>query len=118
MVRAMSSLKRWRGLRALVTDVVEHGSKAVQDVHLATVARTFVVLEAVEPIAAPAKIVHVAHDLTVSGVYGAIRLVNRAVGKTLEVAMDIAEQPAEQAAEPPAEPLAEQAAEPPAEQIE
>jgi hypothetical protein len=83
--------KRLLGLRSLVTEVVEHGSKAVQDVHLATAARTFVVLEAVPPIAKPAKVVHVAHDVCVSGVYGAIRLVNRAVGKTLEVAIDIAE---------------------------
>ena len=84
-------MKRLRGLRTLVGDVVEHGSKAVQDVHLATSNRTFVVLEAIAPIAAPAKVVHVVHDLSVSGVYGMIRLVNRAVGKTLDVAIDVAD---------------------------
>lgn len=107
MVRTMTTLKRLRGLRSLVGDVVEHGSKAVQDVHIATAARTFTVLEAVPPIAAPAKVVHAVHDLSVSSVYGMIRLVNRAVGATLDVAIDIAETdpPAAAAAEtdtPPA----------------
>ena len=88
----MSTMKRLRGLRTLVGEVVEHGSKAVQDVHIATTNRTFVVLEAIPPIAAPAKVVHVVHDLSVSGVYGMIRLVNRAVGKTLDVAIDVADE--------------------------
>ena len=88
----MSTMKRLRGLRTLVGDVVEHGSKAVQEVHIATTNRTFVVLEAIPPIAAPAKAVHAVHDLSVSGVYGMIRLVNRAVGRTLDIAIDVADE--------------------------
>jgi hypothetical protein len=84
-------MKRLRGLRALVEEVVEHGSKAVEDVHKATAARTFFVLEAIPPIARPARVVHTVHDLWVSGVYGTIRVCNKVVGRTLEVALDMAD---------------------------
>lgn len=56
--------------------------------HKATVARTFRVLEAIPPIATPAKVVHVVHDACTSAVYGSIRVVNTVVGKTLAVAID------------------------------
>ena len=85
----MTAMKRIRGLRALVQDMVEHGTTAVEDVHKATAARTFVVLEAIPPIAAPARVAHSAHDIWLSGVYGMIRIGNRVVGKTLAVAIDI-----------------------------
>ena len=87
----MSTMKRLRGLRMLVGDAVEHGSKAVEDVHKATAARTFVVLEAIPPIATPAKVVHVVHDASLTGIYGIIREVNKVVGKTLDVAIEVAE---------------------------
>jgi hypothetical protein len=94
----MTTLKRLRGLQSLVQDAVEHGSKAVEDVHKATAGRTFVVLEAIPPIARPARAVHRVHDVSLSGVYGMIRVVNRVVGMTLEVALDVADQRAEGAA--------------------
>ena len=84
----MSTKKRLRGLRALLGDVVEHGSSAVEVVHKATAARTFFVLEAIPPIAAPAKLVHVVHDASLTGIYGIIRGVNRLVGKTLDAGID------------------------------
>jgi hypothetical protein len=88
----MSSMKRLRGLRVLVGDAVEHGSKAVEVVHKATAARTFVVLEAIPPIATPAKIVHIVHDASLTGIYGIIRAVNAVVGNALDIAIDVAEQ--------------------------
>lgn len=91
MVRTMSTLKRLRGLRALVGEAIEHGSKAVEEVHKATAARTFFVLEAIPPIAKPAKVVHIVHDASLTGIYGMIRVVNRVVGKSLDVAIDVAE---------------------------
>lgn len=92
MVRAVTESKaRWRGLRALVGEAVEHGSKAVEVVHKATAARTFVVLEAIPPIAKPAKVAHVVHDAWLTGVYGIIRAVNGVVGKTLDVVIDVVE---------------------------
>jgi hypothetical protein len=86
-----NDLKRLRGLRALLEEGVEHGSSAIERVHLATARRTFTILEAIPPIAAPVRGVHVIHDLSVASVYGSIRLVNRIVGKTLDLALVVAE---------------------------
>jgi hypothetical protein len=90
---------RLRGLRALVGEAVEHGSKAVEVVHKATAARTFYVLEAIPPIATPAKVVHVVHDAWLTGVYGIIRAVNGVVGKTLDVVIEVTEESASADAE-------------------
>ena len=83
----MSTMKRWRGLGALVKDAVEHGSRAVERIQKETAARPFAILEMIPGIAAPALVVHVIHDATVSGVHGMVRLVNAAVGKTIDVAL-------------------------------
>ena len=50
-----TSKQRLLGLRALLEDVVEHGSSAVERVHRETAERTFAVLEAIPPVAAPAR---------------------------------------------------------------
>lgn len=86
------SLSRVRGLAALVRDAVEHGSRAVEKVHLEIAKRPFAVLEHVPGIEAPTRAVHVVHDLTVQSVYGSIRLVNGLVGTTVEAALDAVEQ--------------------------
>jgi hypothetical protein len=49
------------------------------------------VLALIPQLAAPARMVHAIHDAAVSGVHGAIRLVTRAVGSTLDVVLDAAE---------------------------
>ncbi len=85
-----TELKRWRGLARLIVDAVEHGSSAVERVHLGTANRTFAILEAVPGVREPAKVVHVVHDLSVRTVYGTVRLVNHALGRGLEVAFDAA----------------------------
>ena len=102
----MSTMKRLRGLRSLVGEAVEHGSKAVEEVHKATAARTFFVLEAIPPIAKPAKVVHIVHDASLTGIYAMIRVVNRVVGKSLDVAIDVAES-SEPTDEPTDEPTVE-----------
>ncbi|MBL8716585.1 MAG: hypothetical protein JNL79_11350 [Myxococcales bacterium] len=86
------SLSRVRGLAALVRDAVEHGSRAVEKVHLEIAKRPFTVLEHVPGIEAPSRAVHVVHDLTVQSVYGSIRLVNGLVGTTVEAALNAVEQ--------------------------
>jgi hypothetical protein len=97
----VSALKRWRGLRALVKDAVEHGSLTVERVQKETAARPFTILEQIPPIAELAKGVHEIHDLSVSSVHGIIRLVNRVVATTLDGALDLAERiEAERAAQP------------------
>ena len=85
----MSNMNRLRGLRALLEDVVEHGTSAVERVHRATAARPFEVLDHVPPIAPAARGVRVIHDATVAGVYETIRQVNHLVGVTLSAAIDL-----------------------------
>lgn len=98
------TMTRWRGVVKLVTDAVEHGSKAVERIQKETAQRPFGILEMIPLVAVPARAVHVIHDVTVSGVHGAIRLVTRAVDGTAGVAFDLA------AREPPVPPAAETAA--------
>ncbi len=83
--------RRWRGLKDLVTDVVDQGSSAVQRVHMETAHRPFRILEQIPPLAPPTRVVRVIHDVAVSSVYGIIRLVNGAVGGVIGVALDAAE---------------------------
>jgi hypothetical protein len=86
-----SSLPRWRGLVALVTDAVVHGAGAVEKVHLATARRTFHVLERIPVVAAPAQIVHVAYELSTATTYAAVRGGARIVGTAIATALDLAE---------------------------
>jgi len=83
--------KRWRGVAKLVTDAVEHGSRAVERIQKETAQRPFGILEMIPGVAVPARVVHVIHDVTVSGVHGAIRLVTRVVDGGVGVAFDLAE---------------------------
>lgn len=79
---------RLRGLANMVKDTVEHGSTAVQRVHLATTARPFRLLEAVPGVAEPAALAHTVYDAVVSLTYANVRLVNRAVGFGVNVLLD------------------------------
>jgi hypothetical protein len=88
----MPNMDRLRGLRALLEEAVEHGTTAVQRVHMATAARPFDVLDHIPPVAPGARGVRIIHDTTVAGVYEAIRQVNRLVGATLAAAIDVAEE--------------------------
>ncbi len=87
----MSALKKWRGLKALVQDVVEHGSSAIERVHRATAERPFRILEKIPPIAAPTRIVRAIHDVAMTTSYASVRLVNRVVGASLDVVLDAVE---------------------------
>jgi hypothetical protein len=74
----------------LVRDAVEHGASAVERVHVATARRPFDVLEAIPGVDGPTRVVRAVHDVTVSSVYGSIRLVTRAVGAAVDVGIRIA----------------------------
>ncbi len=87
----MSSLKLVRGMRKLLTDAVEHGSRAVETIQLETAKRPFTVLEAISPIAVPAKTVHVFYDAAVNVTHASIRGVNGVVGIALDAAIALAE---------------------------
>ncbi|HRH00106.1 MAG TPA: hypothetical protein PLR99_27860, partial [Polyangiaceae bacterium] len=100
--------RRLRGLFDLATDVVEHGSRAVQEVHEATAARPFDILTAVAAgapaLSAPVAVVRAVHDASVAGVYGSIRLVNAAVAAAGGAALDLALAPRDAAPSPPSSP--------------
>jgi hypothetical protein len=83
--------QRWRGLKSLVVDAVEHGSRAVERLQKEAVKKPFALLEQIPPLAVPAKGIHEIHDVTVSAVHGIIRLVNRVTGETLDVVLDVVE---------------------------
>jgi hypothetical protein len=84
-------VKKMRGLSALVRDAVEHGSSAVQRVHMETTRRPFVLLECIPAISTPVRGIHAVHDLYLDGVYGTIRLVNRAVAGAVDAALSMGE---------------------------
>jgi hypothetical protein len=84
-------MQRWRGLKALVIDAVEHGSRAVERVQREMAAVPFDILEQIPPLAAPTKEVRVVYEASLTGVHRAVRLVNRGVSRALDVALDIAE---------------------------
>jgi hypothetical protein len=84
-------MRRWRGLKSLIVDAVEHGSRAVEHIQKETAKLPFDILEQIPALEVPVKGIREIHDVAVSGVHGMIRLVNRVVGETLDVALDVIE---------------------------
>ena len=80
-------MNRWRGLVVLIRDAVENGSKAVEKIQKETANRPFGVLEQIEPIAKPVKVIHSIHDVSVATTHTAIRLVNRVVGDAVDAVL-------------------------------
>ena len=83
----MHALKRWRGLVALIRDGVEHGSRAVEKVHLEISERTFTVLEAIPGVAPPARIVHEVHHTFVRSTHAIVRGVSHGVTTGVDAAL-------------------------------
>lgn len=83
---------RWRGLVRIVRDAVEHGSRAVERVHLATAARPFAVAEAIPAVSPAATIVHAIHDTAVSATYSAVRLANAAAVTSVDTVLEVLEE--------------------------
>ena len=100
---------RWRGLKDLVRDAVEHGSRAVERIQIETAKTPFDLLERIAPPEVPIKGIHQIHDAAVSGVHGMIRLVNGVAGEALGLVIDLVDRrrqaaPTARAPEPPDEP--------------
>lgn len=72
------SWKRLRGLKRLVHDGVEHGANFVEKHHRHAADKPFTILESIQPIAAPTKLVRAVHDGVLTLTYGSIRVVNKA----------------------------------------
>jgi hypothetical protein len=69
--------KRLRGLVRLIHDGVESGADFVEKHHRHAAAKPFRVLESIEPIAAPTRLVRSVHDGVLSLTYGSIRVINQ-----------------------------------------
>jgi hypothetical protein len=83
----MSNMQRWKGLSSLVGDAVEHGSKAVERIHMATARRPFEIIERIPVIAEPTKVVHGVHDAIVTNTYNQIRFWNSLVQSVVQSAL-------------------------------
>lgn len=90
-------MRRWRGLKSLVVDAVDHGSRAVERIQRETASVPFDLLEKIPVLAEPAKGVRLVHDTALSATHGMIRLVNRGVGAALDVVFDVVEAQSERA---------------------
>lgn len=97
-------MQRWRGLKSLIVDAVDQGSRAVERIQKETAQTPFAILERIPPLAVPVKGIHEIHDTAVSSIHGMIRLVTRVTGDTLDVVLDAVEkqQSAKGVAEPDA----------------
>jgi len=93
---AAEGWRRLRGLKRLIHDGVELGANFVEKHHRHAAEKPFRVLEAIEPIAAPTKLVHTVHDGVLTLTYGSIRAINKAT----EVVDDWVVDRLEQADEP------------------
>lgn len=84
-------MRRWRGLKALIVDSVDHGSRAVEKLQIETAQIPFGILEAIPAIGLPVKGIHVVYDAAVQGTHGAIRLAARLTGGAIDVILDVVE---------------------------
>lgn len=90
-------LQRWRGLKGLIHDAVDRTTELVDEGHESTSRTVMRVLDAVPPLAEPARAVDGVRRVTTRGVLGTIRVVNRLVEALTDVGLDAAER----AIEPP-----------------
>lgn len=84
-------MTRLRGLKDLVHDAVEQGAIAVERIHRSSAAKPFEVLRLIPTLDSPVGALQSLHDAALSGTYGMVRWVNRAVDGTLDVALDLFE---------------------------
>jgi hypothetical protein len=83
----MNARERWLGLATLLGAAVEHGSVAVERIHMATARRPFALIERIPVFAVPAQLVHQVHDTLVTNTYKQIRFWNSAVQQVVHLAL-------------------------------
>jgi triacylglycerol lipase len=93
-------MKLWRGLKALVHDAVDVTVDLVQEGHESAARTAMRVLEQIEPLAGPARVVNEIRRVSTAGVLASVRVVNRAVQQVTDVGLDAAEHLAHEFAEP------------------
>ena len=83
-------MKRWRGLKDLIEDAIDQGSRAIEEIHGQAGGWVFDLLEQVPPLAKPARLARSLQQTVIARTYGTIRLVNRVVGGIAAIAIDAA----------------------------
>lgn len=68
--------KKLRGLKKLVHDGVREGASFVEKHHRHAASKPFDIIESIDPIAAPTKLVRTVHDGILTTVYESIRGIN------------------------------------------
>ena len=95
-------MRRWRGLKSLVHDAVDHTADLVEEANASVAHTALKYLSLIEPLAEPARTVEAARGAITSGVIGAVKAVNRAVQVATDAGLDLA---AEGRAEPAESPV-------------
>ncbi|HEX7667048.1 MAG TPA: hypothetical protein VF407_21105 [Polyangiaceae bacterium] len=86
----MSSLEKWRGVKDLVVDAVDHGSQAIEKIHLASSQRVFGVIRMVPGADVPARLVENIYEGSVKRSYGSVRFVAKLVGGAVDFGLQLA----------------------------
>lgn len=81
-------MKRARGLKDLVIDAVEHGSRAVEKVQIETAKVPFDLLEKITPLKVPVAGVRLVYNTSISNVHGMIRLITKVTGDTVDAVLE------------------------------
>ncbi len=84
-------MQRWMGLKDLVQDAVEHGSRAVERVHKEVARTPLLILQRVPPLAGTARHVLSIQDGIISSAYAAVRLANCLAGALVGAALHAAD---------------------------
>ena len=85
----VSANRQWRGLSALVRDLVVHGSKAVETIQRETIRRPIALIGKLAPAAVPlTKTIGWVHDVAVSATHKSIRGVARVLDVAVEAGLD------------------------------
>lgn len=81
-----NTLQKIQGLTTLVADAIEHGTRAIERVHLETARRPFAIVQLFPVVAVPARAVETVHDAVVTSSYATVRAVTRAVADAITTA--------------------------------
>lgn len=101
----MLTMKQWKGVAMLATDAVAHGSRAIENVQLATAARTFALLDLVPPVAPVASVVHLVHDGITMASHACVRRAAELAGSAITGALGWAEEDPGEAQKPHGAPV-------------
>jgi pimeloyl-ACP methyl ester carboxylesterase len=94
-------MRRWRGLKSLVHDAVDHTADLVEEANASVAHTALKYLSLIEPLAEPARTVDAARGAITAGVIGAVKAVNRAVQVATDAGLDLATAGRAEAAESP-----------------